>query len=411
MSSNNDSSIVLALAYIYGDVAYKCQRQWKNIKKPFVRVTEGLKQIGKGLVKAKNFGNGLHLIGEGFKHIFGITAIQKRDRSIDRAIAAYPSDVPVDVVRQLIKNQLGYQANVLITSNGKDVSKQSIFTPAMIARIYQQTMTHHLVGVQPMEGPIGRTYALEMRPDEPVLEGHSSRVRLEIVSYAVAAGSRNLRAHFRPEDMQDLATILDCKDLQDAFAQALSSDIASDLDQYVMKNLYDLAEDMGNFTPARDPSLAVMLNYMANDIHRKTRRGAANFVVLSPMAATYLMASAGTAFVPTTISGAHAAIRFIGTLNGTMKVFLNPFTDVDVLVGYKGADSGLDAGAFNCPYIPIISRGVFVDPETFEPQAIFATREGFQYRVDHARKYFAKLQLNNPFELPTEVESKNVTAD
>lgn len=411
MSSNNDGSVVLALAHIYGTVAYNCQQQWKNLKKPFVQVTEGLKQIGNGLTKAKNFSNGLHLVGEGFKYIFGQTAIQKRDRVVERAVVAHPSGLRKDAVRQLIKNQLAYQANVMITSNSKDVSKQSIFTPAMIAKIYQRTMSHHFVGVQPMSGPIGPAYALEMKANEPDYEGAGRKMRLEIVSRTVTAGSRNLCAHFRYESMQDIATLHDYGDIQDAFEDVLSLEIATELDQHIIHNLCLLAEDAGEFTPMKDPSLSVMLNYMANDIARKTRRGSANFAVLSPIAVTYLAVSAGSSFVPAEHIDHTGTITFVGVLNGTIKVFQNLPADVDVLVGYKGTVDDIDAGAFDCPYIPVMSMGVVCNPETLEPEVKLATRGGFQYNAEHAKKYFAKLKLNNPFELPPETESEHVATN
>ena len=46
------------------------------------------------------------------------------------------------------------------------------------------------------------------------------------------------------------------------------------------------------------------------------------------------------------------------------------------LVGYKGA-SEADAPAFYCPYIPLMSSGVVLDPSTFEPVVGFLTRYGY----------------------------------
>jgi hypothetical protein len=52
-------------------------------------------------------------------------------------------------------------------------------------------------------------------------------------------------------------------------------------------------------------------------------------------------------------------------------------TDNDaVLIGYKGS-SEADAAAFYCPYIPLMSSGVVLDPATFEPVVGFMTRYGY----------------------------------
>ena len=68
----------------------------------------------------------------------------------------------------------------------------------------------------------------------------------------------------------------------------------------------------------------------------------------------------------------------VGTLNGSMKVYADTYAadDTAVLVGYKGS-SEADAAAFYCPYIPLMSSGVVLDPATFEPVVSFMTRYGY----------------------------------
>ena len=68
----------------------------------------------------------------------------------------------------------------------------------------------------------------------------------------------------------------------------------------------------------------------------------------------------------------------VGTLNGAMKVYVDAYAadTADVLAGYKGSASQ-DAPAFYCPYIPLMSSGVVLDPSTFEPVVSFMTRYGY----------------------------------
>ena len=70
--------------------------------------------------------------------------------------------------------------------------------------------------------------------------------------------------------------------------------------------------------------------------------------------------------------------KFVGTLNSAMKVYVDTYAadDTAVLVGYKGS-SEADAAAFYCPYIPLMSSGVVLDPSTFEPVVSFMTRYGY----------------------------------
>jgi hypothetical protein len=64
-------------------------------------------------------------------------------------------------------------------------------------------------------------------------------------------------------------------------------------------------------------------------------------------------------------------------LNNAMKIYVNTYsTSDDVLIGYKGSSES-DAAAFYCPYIPLMSSGVVLDPSTFEPVVSFMTRYGY----------------------------------
>ena len=71
---------------------------------------------------------------------------------------------------------------------------------------------------------------------------------------------------------------------------------------------------------------------------------------------------------------------FVGTLNGRYRVYVDPYFSASATnffcVGYKGASES-DAAAFYCPYIPLMSSGVVLDPSTFEPVVSFMTRYGY----------------------------------
>jgi len=61
-----------------------------------------------------------------------------------------------------------------------------------------------------------------------------------------------------------------------------------------------------------------------------------------------------------------------------MRVYVDTYAsdNTAVLVGYKGSSES-DAAAFYCPYIPLMSSGVVLDPSTFEPVVSFMTRYGY----------------------------------
>ena len=92
----------------------------------------------------------------------------------------------------------------------------------------------------------------------------------------------------------------------------------------------------------------------------------------------------------------------VGTLNGAMKVYVDTYASdaTAVLVGYKGASES-DAAAFYCPYIPLMSSGVVLDPTTFEPVVSFMTRYGYvelsntASSLGNAADYLARIAISN----------------
>jgi hypothetical protein len=85
-----------------------------------------------------------------------------------------------------------------------------------------------------------------------------------------------------------------------------------------------------------------------------------------------------------------------------MRVFVDSYapSSTPVLVGYKGT-SETDAAAFYCPYIPLMSSGVVLDPATFEPVVSFMTRYGYLELTNtsssfgNAADYLAEVGISN----------------
>ena len=120
---------------------------------------------------------------------------------------------------------------------------------------------------------------------------------------------------------------------------------------------------------------------------------------------TILQSATTSAFARTTEGTFEAPTntKFVGTLNGAMKVYVNTYaSDADpIIVGYKGSSES-DAPAFYCPYIPLMSSGVVLDPSTFEPVVSFMTRYGYveltntASSLGNAADYLGKVGINRP---------------
>jgi len=322
------------------------------------------------------------------------------------------------------KQYLSEAATAGATSAGNVATLNRVILP-VIRRVMPTVIANELVGVQPMTGPVGQIHTLRVRyadagefaagtealsPFEiaqgysansssstakaaatAALEGQAGKkLSIQILKQTVEAKTRKLSARWTFESAQD-AQSQHGIDIEAEIMAALAQEITAEIDQEVLGSLrslagtyetYDQAAVSGTATFVGDEhaALAVQINRVANLIAQRTRRGAGNFAVVSPFALTILQSATTSAFARTT-EGAFEAptnTKMVGTLNNAMKVYVDSYAadNTPVLVGYKGSSES-DAAAFYCPYIPLMSSGVVLDPATFEPVVSFMTRYGY----------------------------------
>ncbi len=233
------------------------------------------------------------------------------------------------------------------------------------------------------------------------IEGSGGRkMSLEIISQAVEAGTRKLQAGWTIEAMQDMNSQHGL-DLESEITKAVSAEIVQEIDAEIIGDLlalagtvrtYDYASTAAptytpHFAGDRYANLGVVINAVANEIARKTRRGAGNFIVVSPMIVSALQSATKSVFAPAVegnFKGPNNTM-LVGTLNGSIKVYSYlwnqaqpgssaPLGADQILVGYKGGNGETDAGYFYAPYIPLMSSGVVVNPVTFQPVISLMTR-------------------------------------
>ena len=256
---------------------------------------------------------------------------------------------------------------------------------------------------------------------------------IQILRQAVVAQTRKLQAKWSIESMQDLSSQHGL-DLEAEITQALSAEIVHEIDNEIVTDLIRLAGttetfDMsGAFTGVphyigdRHAVLGVLINKVANDIAAKTRRGAGNFMVVSPQIVSVLQSAAKSVFAPA-VSGSFEGpnnTKLVGTLNGTIKVYSFLFdasfgavaagsqvpggatgSSQIVVVGYKGGNGETDSGYFYCPYIPLMTSNTVVDPQTYNNQIAVLTRYGkatftsTQTSLANSADYYGKIVVNN----------------
>ncbi len=244
-------------------------------------------------------------------------------------------------------------------------------------------------------------------------------LQLEVLKQTVTAKTRRLQAKWSIEAMQDLSSQHGL-DLEAEITGALSAEIVSEIDNEIISDLIALAGipetfDMNPaggyaYAPAyvgdRHAVLGVLINKVANEIARRTRRGAGNFIVVSPLIVSILQSASKSVFAPA-VAGSFEGpnnTKLVGTLNGTIKVYSYLYHDQGsepILVGYKGGNGETDTGYFYCPYIPLMSSNVITDPNTYNNQVSLMTRYGKAMFVSSSESlansadYYGKITVAN----------------
>lgn len=238
-------------------------------------------------------------------------------------------------------------------------------------------------------------------------------IDIKIESIPVTTTTRKLRARWSPELAQDL-NAYHSLDAEVELTQILSEQIALEIDREILNDLLTQAQG-ANFFWSRAPgkfvnkrtgqeiartstlvsgpaftgtvrewyeTLVETIIDVANEIHRKTLRGSANFIVVSPDVATVLEASVlyrpsysidgdGQVATPFTMGA-----EKIGSLSNRFTVYKDPyFPRNKILVGYKGG-SYLETGFVYAPYVPLIVTPTIFAPEDFTPRKGVMTRYG-----------------------------------
>ena len=333
--------------------------------------------------------------------------------------------------------------------------------PVMISLVRRSTpnlLAFDIAGVQPMTGPTGLIFAMkanysdgtsgadgisgtadDVAPTEALFgeaddsfsgtgsagtgsgmatadaesDANWNEMGFSIEKSMVEAKSRQLRAQYTMELAQDLKAVHGLN-AETELANILSSEILGEINREMIKKINAQAVAFTAFdaTPVTGTSkgrwevevfksLITHFEKAANAIAIATRRGKGNFAIISSGVAAALNATGSVQYgnVATTGLADVNGNLFIGTLNGGIKLYVDPFAATDyVTVGYKGTNA-YDAGMFYCPYVPL-SMMKTIGENDFQPKIGFKTRYGvthnpFTSGVDGANTYYQTFAVTN----------------
>jgi len=300
-------------------------------------------------------------------------------------------DVVLENTRKELQNRnpLMETATAGATSAGNIATLNKVILP-VIRRVMPTVIANEIIGVQPMTGPVAQIHTLRVRysdnvggaggvttgtealspfeiakyysgNENPALPGASAtaglegrpgnRLSIQVLKETVEARTRKLSARWTFEAAQD-AQAQQGIDIEAEIMAALAQEITAEIDQEILNSLrrlpgnptanFDQSNVSGTATFVGDEhaALAVLINRQANLIAARTRRGAGNWVVVSPTALTILRSATTSAFARTTEGTFEAPTntKFVGTLNNSMRVYVDQYAsdDTPILVGYKG---------------------------------------------------------------------------
>ena len=309
---------------------------------------------------------------------------------------------------------------------------------SLVRRAMPNLIAYDVAGVQPMSGPTGLIFAMKARVghasnaiaktdaealfneadtdfsgagthagglfDSPAsitsgtglatLAGETqsplANMGFTIEKATVTAVTRQLKAEYTMELAQDLKAVHGL-DAESELANILSGEILAEINREVIRNIvvtgkeagigakheFDLKTNAdGRWAVEKFQSLIFQIEQEANQIALDTRRGKGNFVICSSNVASALAAGGQLKFGGEGDVAVDATGNtFAGTLNGSLKVYVDPYASADyATVGYKGA-SPYDAGIFYCPYVPLTMVRA-VGENNFQPKIAFKTRYG-----------------------------------
>ena len=247
----------------------------------------------------------------------------------------------------------------------------------------------------------------------------------------VEAKGRALKAQYSLELAQDLRAIHGL-DAEAELANILSSEILAEINREVVRTVYrsavqgaqtnvatpgifDLDVDSnGRWSVEKFKGLLFQIERDCNAIAQKTRRGKGNLIICSADVASALTMAGVLDYTPALNANLNVDDQgnlFAGTINGKLKVFIDPYSsnvsaDQYYVAGYKGTNA-YDAGIFYCPYVPLqMVRSV--SAETFQPNIGFKTRYGITANpfargagasngaiADNTNQYYRRVLIQN----------------
>jgi hypothetical protein len=330
-------------------------------------------------------------------YVQGLTVTVGDAAAVTAGEAAYDADSNNEVVVLAADEAAAIAAVAAVTADftGEALSKGMSSAKAEFLGIYDGNGT----GIAP-SGSTGRRQEIGIKFDQKTIK----------------AEERTLAGGFSINSMNDVKALHEI-DLKSEVIDTLQYETTSGIDRELLGALKTVSVDTGKTAEGHDmnggdlltvsvatlednrQATAVVVNailFAANTVAKYTKRGKANFVVVSNKVATVIQ-SATTYFTANTakvdagiiLSGSESTL--VGTINGQISVYLDQFAKIDyATVGYKGADKVSDSGVIFSPYIMNVKQEA-VAQENFQPRVGVTSRYAVTTGLIDAGAYYRSI--------------------
>lgn len=243
---------------------------------------------------------------------------------------------------------------------------------------------------------------------------------IKIVNKLIEARTRKLKANWSQEAVDDIKKVHSLN-LEQEIVDYLSYQIQAEIDRELIAIAYrlgttnglftwDIASTDGRWQEEKYKTLYHAIIQAANYVGHTTRRGRANWLVVSSNIASMLSAIKAFDYSqPQPLDGftpyeEGEGVVYLGTIeSGKIKVYLDLYWEAPVgnpdkeigycLLGYRGKKN-FDSGILYCPYIPVMMMKT-VSPHDFHPLLSLGTRYAVVPDLLDTEKYYAVISVRN----------------
>lgn len=311
-------------------------------------------------------------------------------------------------INSIIDNKAAYEADSFISTVTQKTDYSNRFDKVNGTR----DASSHVPGGRAISSDFGEA-ALNTPEVQfaDIVHGTYPTVTFGYETREVVAKTRKLGAHWSPELAEDMQ-VMNNLNVETEFINSITYEIGAQIDRQILNEMFKMAIASGNISvinanqlvgidgPSKVVALLARINYLANLIAMKTRRGSGNFIIASPKICSFLSMLGVTKFIgtgatmPTVPNTAVGALQKVGLINdGQQLLIRDTYANGDyVLIGYRGKQLG-DTGIIYAPYVPIqITKAM--RPDSFTHELGARTRYGMVANPLDGGEFYTLVKIN-----------------